>query len=158
MVMTFKSTPGSRTRGRRVNAEDWNGISRTNESATAIPFGVPAIAGAGDRGCLPLTAAAQTVLGITEANQVLPHIGDVYSQYDTVAICERGVIAVEVGDSVVKNAIARFNVTSGLWTDSVASATVLTIPGAYFDETGGGANAIVAVRYRRLAPSLSAAT
>lgn len=158
MVMTFKRTPGSRMRGRRVNAENWNGISRTNEGATVIPFGVPVISGAGDHGCLPLTAAAQTVLGISEANQVLPHTGDSYNQYDTVAICESGVIAVEVGDAVVKGAIARFNVISGLWTDAAASATVLTIPGAYFDETGGAANAIVALRYRRLAPSLSAAT
>lgn len=157
MAITFRENPASYMRGRRVNAEEWNGISRTFETASAqLPFGVPAVAGTGRRGCVALTAAAQVVLGITEANQVLPRPGDYYLQYDSVAICETGVIAVATGtDPVVKGAQARFDVTAGVWTDAAASATVLTIPGAFFDDNIA-ANSVGPLRYRRPQPSLSA--
>ena len=157
MAITFKQTPASYAVGRRVNAEEWNTISRTLQGTTAVGFGVPVIAHASIRkSCGPLTAAAQTVLGITEADVTLPHTGDNYQQYDTVAICEVGVIAVKILDPVVKGAQARFDVTNQGWTDAAASATVLTIPGAYFDEAGAAANDLVPLRYRRIAPSLSA--
>lgn len=154
MAITFKENPASYARGRRVNAEEWNGISRSLEGTTALAFGVPAIAGTSDRTCLPLTAAAQTVLGVTEANQVLPHPGDEYRQYETVAICENGVIGVVVGANVTKGAQARFNTANGTWTGGAASATVLTIPGATFDEAGTN-GAVVPLRYRRPNPSVA---
>lgn len=156
MAITFRDAPAKRALGRRANAEEWSGISRTLEGTTPLKFGVPAIAGTGDRGCLPLSAASQTILGITEADQTLTHPGDEYRQYDSVAICEVGVIQCEIGDAVVKNAQARFNVTSGKWTDAAASSTVLTVPGATFDETGTADGQIVNIRYRRPNPSLSA--
>lgn len=157
MAITFRENPASRMRGRRVNAEEWNTVSRTFETApnAQLLFGVPAVAGTGRRGCVNLSAAGQVVLGITEANQVLPRPGDYYVQYDTVPICEVGVIAVQVGDAVVKNAQARFNVSTQMWTDAAASGTVLTIPGAFFDEDGTTSE-FVALRYRRPQPSLSA--
>lgn len=160
MAYQFRENPGSRMRGRRANAEEWNTVSRTFETGSnaQLPFGVPVVAGTGRRGCVALTAAAQNVIGISEANQVLPRPGDYYLQYDTVAVCESGVINVEVGDAVVKGAQARFNVTSGKWTDAAASATVLTIPGAFWDESGGADGEIMPLRYRRPQPSLSAAT
>lgn len=154
MAITFKENPASYARGRRVNAEEWNGISRSLEGDDPLPIGVPAIAGAGDRGCLPLTEASQVVLGITEANQILPRPGDQYEQYDTVAICESGVIGVEVGANVAKGAQARFNTANGTWTGAAASATVLTIPGATFDEAGES-GAVVPLRYRRPNPSVA---
>lgn len=160
MAITFRENPASYMRGRRVNAEEWNGISRTFETGSnaQLPFGVPAVAGTGSRGCVALTAAAQNVLGITETNQVLPRPGDYYIQYDTVAICEVGVIAVATGtDPVAKGAQARFDVTNGVWTDAAASATVLTIPGAFFEDAIA-ANSVGPLRYRRPQPSLSAAT
>ena len=158
MAITFRENPASRMRGRRVNAEEWNTVSRTFETGAnaQLAFGVPAVAGTGRRGCVALTAAAQVVLGITETNQVLPRPGDYFLQYDTVPICEVGVIAVEVGDAVVKNAQARFNITTQKWTDAAASGTIFTIPGAFFDEAGSGDGEIVALRYRRPQPSLSA--
>lgn len=155
MPITFKEKPAQYMRGRRVNAEEWNGVSRNLEGTTPVPFAVPVIAGAAAKGCLPLTAAAQTVVGITEASQVLPHSGDEYRQYDTVAICETGVIAVLTSAAVTKDSQARFNVTSQAWTGAAASATVLTIPGATFD-AAGASGALVPVRYRRPNPSLSA--
>jgi hypothetical protein len=159
MAYQFMENPGSRMRGRRANAEQWNTVSRTFETSSnaQLPFGVPAVAGSGRMGCVALTAAGQNVLGITEAHQVLPRPGDYYLQFDTVPICEFGVMNVEVGDAVVKGAQARFNVTSGKWTDSAASATVLTIPGAFFDESGGADGEILPIRYRRPQPSVSAA-
>lgn len=156
MAITFRENFAPLMRGRRVNAEEWNAYSRTFEDTSAdakLLFGVPAIAGTTERGCLNLTAAGQSVIGITETNQVLPRPGDFYITYDTVAVCESGVIAVEVENTVVKGAQARFNVTTKMWTDDAASATVLTIPGAFFETAGSG---VVALRYRRPQPSLSA--
>lgn len=155
MAIEFKQSLSAFAVGRRVNMEEWNGITRSLEGATALGFGVPAIMGTGKHSCLPLTAAAQNVLGITEAVPTLPHTGDAYAQYDNVAICESGVIGVLLGANVVKGAVARFDVTNKVWTGAAASATVLTIPGAEFEEAGSS-GAVGAVRYRRPVPSLSA--
>src|SRR5690606_30928132 len=125
------------------------------EGSGTLGFGVPAIAGTGKHSCLPLTAAAQNVLGITEAVSTLPHTGDAYEQYDNVAICESGVIGVLLTADVTKGAVARFDVNAGGWTSASASATVLTIPGAQFEEAGATGE-VGAVRYRRPIPSLSA--
>lgn len=160
MVMTFRENPNSYMAGRRVNAEAWNGISRTFEEAPTaqLKFGVPVRDGAAATGCRRITAATQTVIGISEANQVLPRPGDYFVQYDTVAICESGVIAVATGtDPVAKGAQARFDVTNGVWTNAAASATVLTIPGATFDEAIA-ANSVGPLRYRRPNPSLAASS
>lgn len=159
MAIQYRENPASYMRGRRVNAEEYNTITRTFETAptAVLEFGVPAVAGIGRRGCVALTAAAQNVLGITETNQVLPRPGDHYVQYDNVPICESGVIAVRVGPAVTKGAQARFDVTNGVWTGAAASATVLTIPGATFEDAiAAGADG--PLRYRRPNPSLSAST
>lgn len=144
--------------GRRVNAEEWNGFSRTLAGAANVPFGVPVINGTLEHTVLPLTAASQPIAGICEANLVLPHVGDNYVPFDTVAICESGVIGVLLGAAVTKGAQARFNVTAQAWTGAAASATVLTIPGATFDEAGASGEVGV-VRYRKPTnPSLSASS
>lgn len=155
MAIQFKETLAPFAVGRRVNMEEWNAITRTKEGAGTLGFGVPAIAGTGKHSCLPLTAAAQNVLGITEAVSTLPHTGDAYAQYDNVAICESGVIGVLLGANVSKGAAARYDVSNGYWTGASASSTVLTIPGAQFEEDGASGE-VGAVRYRRPVPSLSA--
>lgn len=142
--------------GRRVNAEEWNGISRTLSGSTAVGFGVPVIH-AGAHAVGPLTAASEAVAGITEASLVLPHTGDEYQQYDTVAICDMGVIGVLLGANVTKDAQARYDVSNKYWTGASASSTVLTIPGATFDEAGTSGSVGV-VRYRKPNPSLSASS
>jgi len=154
-LFTFKEAPVAYMNGRRVNAEEWNGITRTKEGAGTLAFGVPVKAGSGAHTCTIVTAASEIVLGITEASQVLPHTGDSYAQYDNVAICTAGVIGVVVGDSVVAGAQARFNLSTGKWTDANASATVLTIPGCTFDEAGA-ADAVVPLRVRLPNPSTTA--
>lgn len=140
--------------GRRANMEEWNAITRSQEGTSNIKFGAPVVAGTSRHTCLPLTAAAQNVLGIAEASYVLPHPGDEYNQYDNVAICEVGVIGVLLGASVTAGAQARFNTANGTWTGAAASATVLTIPGAQF-ENAGSSGEVGAVRYRRPVPSLA---
>lgn len=142
------------TQGRRVNSEEWNGVSRTLAGTVAVGFGVPVRAGTDPHTVLPLTAAGQVVAGITEASYVLPHPGDQFEQYDTVPVCESGVIGVLLGATVAKDAVARFNVTNQTWTSAAASATVLTIPGATFDEAGTS-GAVGVVRFRRPTPALA---
>jgi len=157
MAIVYKDTIAPFAVGRRVNMEEWNAITRTKEGSGTLAFGIPAVAGTGAHSCLPVTAAAQNVLGITEASLVLPHTGDAYQQYDNVGICESGVIGVLLGANVTKGQAARFDVTAGAWTNANASATVLTIPGAQFEEDGASGS-VGAVRYRRPVPSLSASS
>lgn len=155
MPITFRNSIPAFAVGRRVNMEEWNAFTRTKEGAAALGFGVPVMPGTGEHTCIELIATTgQNVLGITEASQVLPHTGDAYAQYDNVAICESGVIGVQLGANVTKGAQARWNTANKTWTGAAQSATVVTIPGAQFEEAGVS-GAVGAVRYRRPVPSLS---
>jgi len=154
MALTFKTDITKYARGRRVNMEEWNSITRTAEAA--IAFGVPVMPGSGANGVVTLTNDAdKNILGISEASQVLPHTGDAYAQYDNVAICESGVIAVLLSKAVTKGAAARFKPSTGGWTDAAQGSDSVTVPGAQFEEDGAS-GAIGVVRYRRPVPSLSA--
>lgn len=143
--------------GRRVNMEEWNGVTGVFEAANdtaQLAFGVPVIPGTNEGQVVRLSAAGQNVLGITEASQVLYHPGDYFLRYDNVGVCESGVIGVLLGANVTKGAQARFNTANGTWTGAAASSTVLTIPGAQFDEAGTS-GAVGVVRYRRPVPSVA---
>jgi hypothetical protein len=153
MPITYSDTITPYAQGRRVNAEEWNGVSRVAEGA--IGFGVPVMPGTARRSVLALSATTgQNVLGITEARPDLPHPGDAYAVDDTVAVCEVGVIGVLLGANVTAGAQARWNTANSTWTGAAQSATVVTIPGAQFDEAGTSGDVGV-VRYRRPVPSLS---
>lgn len=155
MAIQFKETLAAYAVGRRVNMEEWNTITRTKEGAGTLGFGVPVKPGTGAHTCVEITATTgENVLGITEASQVLPHTGDAYARYDNVAICEVGVIGVLLGADVTRGAQARWDTATGTWTGAAQSATVVTIPGAQFDEAGASGSVGV-VRYRRPVPSLS---
>lgn len=155
MPMTFKNTIDSYAVGRRVNMEEWNTITKTKEGAGSLAFGVPVMPGTAENTCIVLDATTgRNVLGITEASVALPRPGDAYEQYDSVAVCESGVIGVLLGANVTKGAQARFNTSNGTWTGGAQSATIVTIPGAQFDEAGSSGS-VGAVRYRRPVPSLS---
>ncbi|RWX78270.1 hypothetical protein EPK99_06455 [Neorhizobium lilium] len=155
MPISYSNTLTAYAVGRRVNMEEWNTFTRSLEGATALGFGVPAVAGTGAHTCVPLSATGQNILGITEADLTLPRPGDAYAQYDSVPICESGVIGVLLGANVTKLAQARFDITNKVWTGAAASGTVLTIPGAQFDEAGSS-GAVGKLRYRRPVPSVSA--
>lgn len=157
-MLTFNENMTSYAVGRRANMEEWNTYTRTNSSETEIPFGSPVMESNVDHSCAPIDATTgRNVLGIAEANLVLPHPGDTYRRYDNVAICEVGVIGVKIGaSSVQRGQLARWDTVAKVWTAAAQSATVITIPGAQFDETAA-ANSIGIVRYRRPVPSLSIA-
>src|SRR5690606_16557700 len=153
MAMTFKTSITSYAVGRRANMEEWNAITKQAEGSLA--FGVPVIPGSSANSCVILDATnGRNVLGITEASATLPHTGDAYAQYDNVAVCTMGVIGVLLDDDVVAGAQARFNTATGKWTDAAQSATVVTVPGAQFEEAGTG-GAVGLVRYLRPVPSAS---
>ncbi|MEF3124503.1 structural cement protein Gp24 [Rhizobium leguminosarum] len=155
MPISYSNTLAAYAVGRRVNMEEWNTITRSLEGATALGFGQPAVAGTGAHTCVPLSATGQNILGVTEADPTLPRPGDAFAQYDTVPICESGVIGVLLGANVTRGAQARFDITNKVWTGAAASGTVLTIPGAQFDEAGSS-GAVGKLRYRRPVPSVSA--
>lgn len=64
-------------------------------------------------------------------------------------------MGVELDANVTKGAAARFNVTTQKWTGATASSTVLTVPGATFDEAGN-AGEVGVLRFRRPNPAASA--
>jgi len=153
MAMNFKTNISAYAVGRRVNMEEYNTLTKTAEAA--INFGVPVMPGSAADTCVTLDATTgRNVLGITEATVTLPRPGDAYAQYDNVTVCESGVIGVLLGANVTAGAQARFNTSNGTWTGAAQSATVVTIPGAQFDEAGSSGSVGV-VRYRRPVPSLS---
>lgn len=155
MPIQYKETMAAYAVGRRANMEEWNAFTCTKEGTGTLGFGVPVMPGTATDTCIPLDATTgRNVLGITEASQVLPHPGDAYEQYDNVAVCEVGVIGVLLGADVTRGAQARFNTANNTWTAAAQSATVVTIPGAQFDEAGAN-GAVGVVRYRRPVPSLS---
>lgn len=155
MALTYKDTLTSYAVGRRANGEEWNSITKTKYGSGTLAFGVPVMPGTDPDSCVILDATnGRNVLGITEASQTLPHTGDAYAQYDNVAICTMGVIGVLLDDDVVAGAQARFNTQTGKWTDAAQSGTVVTIPGAQFEEDGTK-DAIGLVRYLRPVPSVS---
>lgn len=155
MAIQYKERLSAYAVGRRVNMEEWNAFTCIKEGAGTLGFGVPVMPGTATDSCVILDATTgRNVLGITEASQVLPHPGDAYNQYDNVAVCEVGVIGVLLGANVTRGAQARWNTANGTWTGAAQSATVVTIPGAQFDEAGSSGEVGV-VRYRRPVPSLS---
>lgn len=155
MALTFKQNISAYAVGRRANMEEWNTITLTKEGSGTLAFGVPVMPGTGAHTCVILDATTgRNVLGISEASLVLPRPGDTYAQYDNVGVCESGVIGVLLGANVTKGAQARFNTANGTWTGAAQSATVVTIPGAQFDEDGSNGSVGI-VRYRRPVPSLS---
>lgn len=157
MAIKFGLNPATRQVGQPVNMEEWN--ARTITAGATVGFGVPVVQGTGDQVGVEASAAAQAVLGISFAEQLLSHQGDEYRIYDNMTVAEQCVVGVKIGATAVTaaNGQARYDVTNKVWTGAAASATVLTIPGATFDEPIA-ANGVGALRYRRPNPSVTAAT
>lgn len=155
MPISFKKNVAAYANGKIQNMEEWN--ATTGVASAAIEFGSPVIAADGYDGVSPVSAASQNVLGIAVMEQFLPHTGDEYHANDIVTIAEQAVIGVKLGADVTKGAQARYNVTNKNWSSASASATVLTIPGAQFDESGAS-GAIGLVRFRRPVPCVSASS
>lgn len=157
-MLNFKNTLSPYAVGRRVNSEEWNTITRTFEAADDVArlgFAVPVMAGTGKHSIVEIDATTgRNLLGITEAMPNLPRPGDGYARYDNVPVCESGVIAVATEGNVTRGGAARWNTGSKRWTGAAQSATVVTIPGATFEETAT-APGVAAVRFRRPNPALT---
>jgi len=132
--------------GRRVNMEEWNTITRMFETNANLGFGVPVQRGATAKGIVAFTSGE--FLGVTAANLVGHNVGDVYVQYDSVPVCEVGVIGVTVSESVTAGAAAGWSGTAWVVADSAAPQ----VPGCEFDSSGA-ANSVVALRVRRPVPA-----
>lgn len=155
MAIQYKERLSAYAVGRRVNMEEWNAITRVKQGSSLLPFGSPVMAGTENGTCNLLDATTgRNILGIAETSQVLGHVGDHYEEYDNVSICESGVIGALLGGNVTQGAQARWDTVAGKWTAAAQSATVVTIPGAQFDESGSSGEVGV-IRYRRPVPSLS---
>lgn len=155
MPLTYSDSILPYSLGRPQNMEEWNGFTRTKEGAATLGFGVPVMPGTTPHTCVELDATTgRNVLGITAANQVLPHLGDSYNQYDNVGIYESVVVGVNLGANVTEGAQARWNTVAKNWTGAAQSATVVTIPGAQF-EVAANSGTVGLIRYRRPVPSLS---
>lgn len=137
-------------RGQRTNMEEWNTVTRTLESNVQLAFGVPVARGANPKGCIAPVGAGECV-GITEACVTLPHPGDYYQQYDSVAVCESGVIAVVAGSACTAGEPAFYDAAANGGAGGWGNAGGVLIPGAQF-ETSGVALDTVVVRYRRPVP------
>lgn len=157
-MLNFKNTLSPYAVGHRVNMEEWNGITRTFEAANddvRLGFGVPVMVGAGKHSIVEIDATTgRNLVGITEAMPNLPRPGDGYARYDNVPVCESGVIAVATEGNVTRGGTARWNTATKRWTNAAQSATVVTIPGATFEETAT-APGVAAIRFRRANPALT---
>lgn len=130
--------------GRRVNMEEWN--TRTGVAAGDIGFATPVEAGPLGGQQVKAFDGAGVILGITEADLVLPHPGDKFVAYDNVPYNESGVIGVKVVGAVTKDAPAFFDTTAQAFV-AADTATSFPVPGATFD--AAGADEILPLRYRR---------
>ncbi len=160
-MLNFKTDLSPFAVGRRVNSEEWNGITRTFEAAdddARLLFGAPAVAGTGEHSCLEATdAGGENFLGVVEAMPNLPRPGDSYARYDNVPICESGVIAVEVTGNTTKGAVARWDTAARKWTAAAQSGTVVSVPGCQFEETAT-APGVAPIRVRRPVPAVTVVT
>lgn len=145
---TENMAPGSL--GRRANMEEWNTITRSLEGTDPLLFAVPVQEGTAEHTCAIFTTG--NFIGVSEANVVLGHdTPDQYQQYDSVAICESGVIWVGVGvGGATKRTQAYFIAATGLWTSTAAGAVL--VPGAEFDSTAA-AGSLAKLRVRRQVPA-----
>ncbi len=150
MAITFAQSMLPYALGRRVNMEEWNTITRIFETDAQLKFGIPVRRGAGAKGCVSYITGSADIIGITEASQVLPRVGDYFERYDNVPVCESGVIGVMAGELTVLGGPAGWDASAnggaGGWMNADTAAPA--IPGATF-ESVGAAGTVVALRYRR---------
>lgn len=121
-------------------------ISRSNESATAIDFGVVVVRGAGDDTIKPIAADTDKILGFSVRHPIqasasvpgaTPSVS--YKQYDSVPVLEIGRIWVTAGANVTAGNPVYVTAATGALTDASGAGKAL-VPGAYFDTTATSGN------------------
>jgi len=149
---TYNTAPPKGYPGMVANGETSNRISRTCEDAAGIPFGSPVFRGAGDNGCTATPGGE--FLGFAIADHgIVPLPGgvaaDVYPQYESVGIMNRGAIYVTAGGAVADGGAVTIGTGGGAAdgiNDVAADATHIAAPGWVFDETMTAAGIVRVVR------------
>lgn len=135
--------------GRRVNMEEWNGLTGLAEDVEANPigFGQPVMDGT-DGEQVKLWDGTGVFRGITEADETLG--ANTYPEGANVPVCESGVIAVMAGGACTKRTPVYWIAASGTYTSTSADGTL--VPNAEFDATVASGS-LVPVRLRRIPPA-----
>jgi hypothetical protein len=127
------STYGGRLRdlgyaGELVDQNYGRIISKTNEGATAIDFGVAVARGAADATCKAPAADTDEIIGIAVRHAIRPASGDGnntvnYAQYDTVPVLEEGYIYAVPSENVTRgDKVVNITATNKLGTAAIAAA------------------------------------
>lgn len=94
--------------GMVANGETSNRITRTNEDAAAVGFGVPVFRGTGDHGCTATVGTLATMLGWTIAQQgqaiLAGGAADTFPQYENVPIIARGAVYINIKGAITDGA------------------------------------------------------
>ena len=111
-------------------------ISKTIETAAGIGVGMPVARGTGKNGAVLPTGAAVTIGVTVRSEDLLPKTPNVYEQYASAPIIERGLVAVLVTDTggVVPGDPVYVTPTTGAFrNDNTGSA--IQIPNATWETT-----------------------
>lgn len=134
---TYNDAPGKGFPGQVRNMEASNRLSRTVEDAAGLAFGRFAYRGTGDRGCTGVPAAGDA-LGVVIADHGQPLLpggtADTIPRYESAAICNRGVINVQVGANVADGDQV-YVTPAGVITNVDGGGANLAADGWFFDET-----------------------
>ena len=130
--------------GQIVNQELHNSTSRILVDAVAVGYGRALFASGAANG-VTATPGATTFEGVTIRDVIVESaVADTFEQYDTLSLCEKGVIAVQASVAVARKEPA-YVTPAGLWTNVSAGNTL--VPDATFDETIAAAG-LVALRIK----------
>ena len=135
--------------GQKVNGEEYNAVTRVVEDAAGLAFGKPVARGAGDQGCLLLTAGnVANFLGISVRDvSVRPSAGDKYPQYGNATILTSGAIFGKLDGACTPGQQVRYDTATGNFTAAAAAGTVISLPtGWIFNETGANGDVVAIVR------------
>ena len=108
-------------------------ISRTVEDATPIAFGKAVAQGTGDNGITLLTTGATDYVGITcTEHSTDANTPDVFAQYDNARVMTKGVICVEVSETVSAGDAVHVVLSTSAFSNNGGQ----TIPNARYDSSG----------------------
>lgn len=103
----------------------WDAITRTNESSTAIGFGLAVKRGDDPEKCA-LAGALVDFLGVSLRDQTQDIANDdTYAQYNNVAILTRGYVWVQVSGTPTQDDPVHYNATTGVFAISGGTGPIV---------------------------------
>lgn len=134
--------------GQQANMEPVDFLSRSNEAATVIGFGVIVKQGVNDKGCVAdlTNLNADNYLGLSvRERSVRPETPNGFAQYESVRIARRGCFFVTVGAAVTAGTDVTVNTTTGALSSTAVGAGQVLIPNARW-ETSASSGGLAIVR------------